>query len=239
MATTLLFATLAGLLSLLSPCVLPILPLVLAGALGESRFGPLSLAAGMALSFAVAGTVLAGAGFAAGIDPAAIRSVAAIAMIVFGVVLVVPRLQEMVSAGLGRIGEGGGSLVAGRRFAGAGGQFALGAALGLVWSPCVGPTLGAASVMASRGENLLQVVVTMVAFGVGAAAPLVALGALPRERIVALRARLGVAGRTGRQILGALMLAAGLFVATGIDKRVETLLVDAMPEWLVDLTTRY
>lgn len=239
MTATLVFAALAGLLSLLSPCVLPVVPIVLAGALGESRFGPSALAAGMAISFAIAGTVLAGAGFAAGIDPGTIRSTAAFAMIAFGAVLVVPRLQALVTEGLGRLGEGGGNLIAGRQFSGTAGQFALGVALGLVWSPCVGPTLGAASVMAARGQNLGQVAATMAAFGIGAAVPLVALGALPRERIVGLRARLGFAGRTGRQILGVLLLVSGLFVASGFDKRVETVLVDAMPDWLVDLTTRF
>ncbi len=239
MVATLAFAALAGLLSLLSPCVLPILPLVLAGALGESRYGPTALAAGLALSFALAGTLLAGAGYAAGFDADWFRTFAAAAMIPFGLVLFVPAFHEAVSAGLGRIGAAGGEAVSGRRFAGTGGQFALGALLGLVWGPCVGPTLGAVSLMAARGENLGQVAMTMTAFGIGAAAPLVALGTLPRERIVSLRARLGLAGRAGNRILGALLVLAGVFVATGLDKRVETTVLDAMPDWLVDLTTRF
>jgi cytochrome c biogenesis protein CcdA len=239
MTGTLAFAAVAGLLSLLSPCVLPILPLVVAGALGESRFGAIALAAGLAASFAVSGTLLATIGYAAGLDAEWFRTVAAAAMVPVGVVLLSSRLQDAVSVGLGRLGGGGGDLVAGRRFAGAGGQVALGLLLGLVWSPCVGPTLGAASLMAARGENMAQVAATMVAFGLGAGAPLAALGALPRERMLALRQGLGVAGSAGRRILGALLLIAGLFVVTGIDKRVETALVDAMPEWLVDLTTRY
>lgn len=239
MLTTLVFAALAGTLSILSPCTLPILPLVVAGAAGESRAGPVALAAGLALSFSATGLLFATAGFAAGIDAGPVRVFGGVLMVAFGLAMLVPRLQDALAAGLAPIGGGAARLLEGRVFAGTRGQLVLGGLLGLVWSPCVGPTLGAASLLAARGENLGQVGLTMAAFGVGAGLPLAALGALPRERVAALRARMGVAGKGGKAALGALLLAAGALVVTGLDKRVEAWFVEAMPDWLVALTTRF
>ena len=76
-----------------------------------------------------------------------------------------------------------------------GAQFLLGLLLGAVWSPCVGPTLGAASILAARGENLGEVALTMVAFGIGAAVPLIAIGLLSREALSRWRGRLMEAGK--------------------------------------------
>jgi cytochrome c biogenesis protein CcdA len=110
--------------------------------------------------------------------------------------------------------------------------------LGAVWSPCVGPTLGAASILAAKGENLAQVALTMLAFGIGAALPLMLLGLESREAIMRWRGRLMDAGRGGKVLLGGLLVVVGLF-ATGLDKRLETVLLDASPAWLTELTTRF
>ena len=119
------------------------------------------------------------------------------------------------------------------------GQFALGLLLGVVWSPCVGPTLGAASVLAAQGKDLGQVALTMIAFGIGAAAPLVVLGMFSREALMHWRERLMKAGKTGKVALGALLLLFGVLILSGLDKTLETALVDASPAWLTQLTTRF
>ena len=69
------------------------------------------------------------------------------------------------------------------RVEGLGGQLAVGLLLGLVWAPCVGPTLGAAATLASQGRDLGQVAVLMTVFGIGAGLPLVIIGTLSRRRI--------------------------------------------------------
>jgi cytochrome c biogenesis protein CcdA len=85
-------ALLAGLLTALSPCVLPLIPIVIGTALSEHRFGPVALTAGLALSFVVIGLFVATVGFAAGLDQELFRSVAAVLLIVVGGVLLLPRL---------------------------------------------------------------------------------------------------------------------------------------------------
>ena len=93
--------------------------------------------------------------------------------------------------------------------------------------------------LAAKGENLGQVAITMLAFGIGAALPLMLLGFLSREAMHALARRMMEAGRGGKTLLGVLLLAIGVLIATGLDKRLETALVDASPDWLTTLTTRF
>jgi cytochrome c-type biogenesis protein len=239
MLTTLGLAAIAGILSTLSPCVLPILPIVLGAAAGEHRLGPFALAAGLALSFVAIGMFLAMAGYSLGLNGEIFRMAAAILMVVMGLVLAVPQFSMRLAAAGGPAGNWIENRFGGFSSAGLPGQFGLGLLLGAVWSPCVGPTLGAASVLAARGENLGQVALTMLAFGIGAGLPLILLGMLSREALQRWRSRLLSAGSRGKMILGAILLTAGLLVLTGFDKRVEAMLVEASPEWLTDLTTRY
>jgi cytochrome c-type biogenesis protein len=83
------------------------------------------------------------------------------------------------------------------------------------------------------------VALTMLAFGIGASLPLMLLGLLSREAMQRWRSRLMEAGKGGKALLGALMVGIGLLMATGLDKRLEAALVDASPEWLTNLTTRF
>jgi cytochrome c-type biogenesis protein len=238
MATTAL-AFLAGVLSTLSPCVLPLLPIVLGSALTEHRTGPLALAAGLALSFVVIGLTVATIGFAVGLDADVFRNVAAVLLILLGVVLLVPRFQARFAMAAGPVSNWTEQRFGGFSTAGIGGQFAVGLLLGAVWSPCVGPTLGAASVLASQGKDLGAVALTMLAFGLGTAAPLVLLGFVSREAMLRWRAKLMAAGQSGKIAMGLLLVATGMLIITGADKAIETVLVEASPAWLNELTTRF
>lgn len=239
MLATLGLALLAGVLSTLSPCVLPLLPIVLGAAASEHRLGPAALAAGLAISFTAIGLFVATIGFAAGLDTGFFRMVAAVLLIAVGIVLLVPRLQEQFALAAAPVSNWAGGYADNFAPTSLAGQFGLGLLLGAVWSPCVGPTLGAASILAAKGEDLGQVALTMLAFGVGAALPLLVIGLLSREAMQRWRARLLETGRTGKTILGLLLVTVGLLVATNLDKRIETILVDASPAWLTELTTKF
>lgn len=239
MIATLGLAFLAGVLSVLSPCVLPLLPIVLGTAQSEHRLGPAALAAGLAVSFTLIGLFVATIGFAIGLDTDVFRAISAMLLIAVGVVLLVPRLQQQVAVAAGPIGSWADERLGGFTATSLWGQFGLGALLGAVWVPCVGPTLGAATILAAKGEDLGQVALTMLAFGVGAAVPLMVLGFVSREAMMRWRGKLMEAGKGGKMLLGALLLAVGLLVATGADKKLEVFLLDVSPQWLTDLTTRY
>jgi cytochrome c biogenesis protein CcdA len=232
-------AFLAGVLTVLSPCVLPLLPIVLGAAASQHRLGPLALAVGLALSFTAIGLFVATIGFAAGLDTGFFRTVSAVLLIGVGLVLLVPRLQEQFALAAAPVSNWAGGYADNFTPGDLAGQFGLGLLLGAVWSPCVGPTLGAASVLAAKGENLPQVALTMLAFGIGAALPLLLLGTLSREALMRWRSRLMEGGTAGKTALGLILVAVGLLVATGLDKRLEAILVEASPDWLTQLTTRF
>jgi cytochrome c biogenesis protein CcdA len=232
-------AFLAGLLSILSPCVLPLLPIVLGAAASEGRHGPFALAAGVAISFVTVGLFVALFGWGIGLDAGFFRVLAAVLLIVVGVTLVVPLLQTRLAVAAGPmsgwIDAQFGESVRGGHW----GQFGMGVLLGAVWSPCVGPTLGAASLLAARGENVGQVALTMIAFGFGAALPLGLLGLLSREMLSRWRSRMLTAGSSIKTGLGIVLIAAGLLIVAGQDKRLEAYLVERSPAWLTELTTRF
>ena len=232
-------ALLAGLLSTLSPCVLPLVPIVIATALGEHRFGPIALAAGLALSFVAIGLLVATVGFAVGLDEQVFRAIGAVLLILLGAVLLVPRLQLELATAAGPIGNWAQAQAGGFSTRGLSGQFAVGVLLGAVWSPCVGPTLGTASVLAARAENLVTVALTMLAFGIGAALPLLAIGMVSREALARWRSRLLTAGSGGRVLLGVVLVGIGALILSGLDKRIETILVEASPAWLTELASRF
>lgn len=232
-------AFLAGVLSILSPCVLPILPIVLGAATTEHRWGPVALAIGLAVSFVLVGLFVATIGYSIGLNADAFRGAAAALMIAIGMVLLVPRIQERLAlAGAPLANWSDRHFGAGRR-GGVAGQVSVGLLLGAVWSPCVGPTLGAASILAAQGRDLGDVAATMLAFGIGAALPLAGLGLLSREALLRWRARLIAGGARAKSAFAIVLILIGVLVLTGLDKRVETFAVDQSPQWLVDLTTRF
>lgn len=237
--TALALAFVAGLLSILSPCVLPLVPIVLGAAVTAHRFGAAALAAGLAVSFTGLGLLLALVGFGLGIDAGMFRFAAAIIMIALGVILLVPSWQARLAAAGSPISSWADRRFGGAATSGLAGQFAIGLLLGAVWSPCVGPTLGAASLLASQGHDLPQVALTMAAFGIGAALPLILLGLLSRATLMGVRSRLMSAGKFGKALLGAAFILIGVAIVSGADKRIEATLVDASPQWLTELTTSF
>lgn len=232
-------AMLAGVLSTLSPCVLPLLPILLGSAVSAHRLGPLALGAGLSLSFTLVGILIAALGASLGLDQALLRNLAALLLIVFGLILLSAGLQArfaQASAGLSGVGQ---NLLARVTLDGLSGQFVLGLLLGLVWSPCVGPTLGAAITLASQGHNLAQLSLVMALFGLGAGLPLVLLGLLSRQAVQRIRGRLLSAGQLGKQILGGLMLLLGILILSQLDKTFEAWALQALPDWLTQLSVRY
>jgi len=232
-----LLALLAGILSILSPCVLPLVPVVLTGAVAQHRLAPLALATGVALSFTAIGLFVATIGFSIGLDMTVFRTGAAVLLVVVGAVLVVPRLQVGFATAAGPVSNWTQNRFGGLSTSGISGQFGVGLLLGAVWTPCVGPTLGAASIMAARGENLGMVALTMLAFGIGTALPLLVLSALSREALLRWRGRMMSTASGLKMALGALLILAGAMTLTGFDRTVQTVLLDALPDWMLSLTT--
>lgn len=230
---------LAGALTTLSPCVLPVLPIVLVGAMNEHRFGPVAFAAGVATTFAALGIALTGAGWSVDVDGGDIKKGAAILIALFAVVLMSPALQQRLAAAGAPLTERLNGTLAGFNAAGLTGQFGLGALMGAVWTPCSGPTLGAAATLAASGESVLKAGIIMLFFAVGACTPLMAIAYGSRRTLGARRDAMRRFAGIAKPALGAILLLVAFALLTGLDRSVEAAAVDSMPEWLVRLTTRF
>jgi len=237
--TTYGLGLLAGALSTLSPCVLPLVPVVLAAAVTAHRWGALALGAGLAMSFTLVGIFLATLGASLGLDPDTFRTIGAAILATFGLILLVPKLQDLFARMTSVLSNSGNQLLSRMTIGGFAGQLIVGALLGVVWSPCVGPTLGAATTLASQGKDLAQIAFLMLIFGVGAATPLVLLGCLSHASVMRIRGRLLSAGKYGKQLFGFALLVLGTLIATGADKSLEAWILNQTPEWLTAITTKY
>jgi cytochrome c-type biogenesis protein len=226
----------AGVLAALSPCVLPLLPLVVGSAARGHRAGPLALAAGLVAAFAAMGLLLAWAGAWLPIDEGMIRYAAAALLALSGMLMLSGSLQYRVSGAFTPIASAAARLSA-RAGDGLGGQFIVGALLGGVWSPCVGPTLGAALGFAGQSHSAGRAIVMLVAFGLGSATPLAATAYASRAMIMK-RATLMRAGRRGQMVLGGVLLLTAVLVWSGFDKAIEASLVERLPAWWVDILAR-
>ena len=226
----------AGSLTTLSPCVFPLLPLVLGSALQGSRLAPAAMGVGMAVSFAGIGMVLGAVGPALGVDADSVRAAGAAMLIAFALVMLVPALGERFTRWMLPIAStanaasaklDGGSLF---------GALALGSVLGLVWSPCSGPLLGSAMTLVASEGGVARGGIVLGIFGVGAAIPLVAAAYASRSGFS--RVRDWVLSRIERVRRGfALLLGAmGVAILTGGDKWLEARVLQWLPDGWVNLT---
>ncbi len=231
--TAIPLAWFAGLVGILSPCVWPLVPVVMASSANKGRFGPLFLALGLSLAFAIAGALLTFVLLNAGLSPDALRPVAAVLLVLVGLTLVSKTLGDWLSLRL--------SMLSSRLNIGnpdsssAAGQFGVGMLLGLVWLPCVGPTLGAAIALASTGQDMAMAFVIMLSFGIGTASALIAAALLSQAALTRLRPGILNNASRAKQVLGVLLLALGLLVLTGLDKVLETYALQVVPDWALSL----
>jgi cytochrome c-type biogenesis protein len=229
----------AGSLTTLSPCVFPLLPLVLGGAVQSNPLAPLAMGAGMTASFAGIGLLLGALGPVLGVDADSVRTLGAAMLIAFGIVMLVPVLNERFTQAVMPIASSAQAASSRLNAGSLLGALALGGLLGLVWSPCSGPLLASAMTLvaseggAGRGAFILGL------FGLGAAVPLMVAAYASRSGFVRARGWVLTHAETLKKVFGGLIVAAGLAILTGADKWLEAQVLDVLPESWVRLTTLF
>ena len=232
-----LLAFAAGALTILSPCVLPLVPVVFASAGQRHRLGPFALAGGLIASFTIVGFFLAAFGTRLGVDADQLRTSGAVILGVAGLFLLLAKLQDLVANAAAPLIAWAGERQQAFDNGGLFGQAAIGVLLGLVWSPCVGPTLGAAIALAAQGQALSRVAITMAAFASGIAAVLLVIALLGRSLFTRLRPGLAGNAKIAKIVLGSILLLVSVLILSGLDRIIEGAFVQSAPDWLVQLTT--
>lgn len=230
---------LAGSLSTLNPCVFPLLPLVVGGALQNNRLAPVAMGVGMASSFALLGLFLGILGEQLGLDIDTFRTIGGTLLLVLAGVMLVPSFNERFTLLMTPLSSGAQSVSSRLSGSTLGSAFLLGGVLGLVWSPCSGPMLiSALTLVASEGGGVRGGMI-LGAFGLGAAIPLVGVAYASRAAFV--KARDWVLARIGAIKMGfaALLAVMGLGILTGYDKVVEAAVLNMLPDWWLKLTTKF
>ena len=236
---SLLFSLIAGALSTLSPCVLPIVPIIMASAMQTNRHGPLALLVGVTLSYTLIGTLLTLFGSSLGISSHQVRYASAALMLIFGATFLIPALNQLFIKLITPLTQGTTNRVANFQGDSILGQGMLGLMLGVVWSPCVGPTLGSAITWARHTQTAWWALIVMFSFGLGASLPMGVLAYSSRASMGAKRNTMLQVGRWGKLMMGWGLVLVGVMVLSGADHAIETVLTQNMPSWLIDLTTRY
>jgi cytochrome c biogenesis protein CcdA/thiol-disulfide isomerase/thioredoxin len=233
----LVLAYLGGVLTIVSPCILPVLPFVFARTGQPFMKSGLPLLAGMALTFALVATLAAvGGGWVVQVNQYG-RWLALLFVALFGLTLLLPQLAErltrpLVAAG-SRLSEAAG--VDARPRPGA--SFLIGVATGLLWAPCAGPILGLLLTGAALQGASIETTLLLLAYAAGAATSLAVALLLGGKVFAAMKRSIG-AGEWVRRGLGAAMLAGVAAIALGLDTgilaRVSTASTGGIEQALVD-----
>ena len=226
----------AGSLTTLSPCVFPILPLVLGGALQGNRFAPVAMGAGMIASFAAIGMALGALGPALGIDADSVRTAGAVMLIAFALVMLVPALGARFTQWMLPIASSANAASARLDSGSLFGALLLGGVLGLVWSPCSGPLLGSALTLVASEGGVARGGLVLGIFGLGAAIPLVAVAYASRRGFVHVRDWVLARIERVRHAFALLLGAMGVAILTGGDKWIEAQVLQWLPDAWVNLT---
>jgi cytochrome c-type biogenesis protein len=229
----------AGSLTTLSPCVFPILPLVIGGAVQANRLAPIAMGVGMASSFALIGVFLGLLGPALGIDGDSVRIAGAVLLIAFGIVMLVPALNERFTNFVTPLASSANNATSKLNTNSLWGALLLGALLGLVWSPCSGPLLASAIALVASEGGAASGGLILGLFGVGAAIPLVAVAYASRSGFNSVRGWVMNHMERVKKGFGILLLLVGIAILSGGDKWLEAKVVNILPDWWVNLTVKY
>ena len=229
----------AGILTALSPCVLPLLPMVVGGAMQRHRAAPLLMGVGMTTAFAVAGWILGALGPAMELDVEWIHQAAAISLIVFGLALWVDPLANLVSRVVQPLALSADRLAGTVGHESPAAALFFGGLLGLAWSPCAGPMLVSSLALVATGRDAGLGALLLGLFGLGAATPLVLAAYASRAGFARLKGwALGHSAGL-RHGFGLLAMTSGIFIATGLDKLIATQALAVLPDAWLELITRY
>jgi cytochrome c biogenesis protein CcdA/thiol-disulfide isomerase/thioredoxin len=232
MLLLMLFALVAGAGTAITPCVLPVVPALLSASALGGRRRPVGIVLGLALTFTIAIVALAQLVKGVGLAGGAVRSLAVVVLLAFGVVLLVPGLAERVQAPLSRLGRFGPRTRGSGFWSGVG----VGGALGFVCAPCAGPILAAVTSVSASGGASVRVIAVALAYAVGLSAVMLLYGL--GGRAVLDRVRRRARGHTVERALGVVLLATGVVMATNLDVRFEEALAKdtSLPAIFVDPT---
>jgi cytochrome c biogenesis protein CcdA/thiol-disulfide isomerase/thioredoxin len=225
MALLILFAFLAGIATIFAPCILPVLPVVLSAGISGGKQRPLGIVAGLVVSFTFFTLSLSWLTRHLGISPDALRLFAIVVILIFGVMLLIPKLlanfEVLVSRAMPRVKTDsprsdflGGILI--------------GISLGLVWTPCVGPIVASVISLAASSTVTFTSVLITAAYALGTSVPLLVLIYGGQGMLSRLRSANKAIPKV-QMVFGAIMVLTAVAMLFGLDRTLQTTLLAKLP----------
>lgn len=237
MALLTLFAFLAGIITILSPCILPILPIVLSGSVTGGKKRPLGIIAGFILSFTFFTLALSGIVKATGVSPDALRFASVVVVFTFGLSMLFDTMQVFIDKLFSKLS----SLTAPNTLkhnttspdfiAG----FLIGISLGLVWTPCVGPILASVISLALSGSVSGSAVLITLSYSLGTAIPLLAITYGGRQLLQKIPWLVTHTTQI-RKLFGVLMIVTAFAIQFNLDRKFQTYILTKFPNYGLGLT---
>lgn len=223
------FAFLAGLITVASPCIIPILPIVLGSALKRNRLYPLFMVLGLAFTFSLLGVVFGSLGSFIGIGKRTLETVAIVLLFVMGLVIVIKPLNAIFSQWTGKL------LAVGVPASGSSESplqaFAVGSTLGIVWVPCTGPILASILALAAASKSVTTSFFFLLTYAVGAGVPMLLI-AYGGQRVLTGRHFIQQHSETIKLAFGWILILTAILLYFGIFKRFEAFLVPYLPSYI-------
>ncbi|MEI6649654.1 MAG: cytochrome c biogenesis protein DipZ [Actinomycetes bacterium] len=228
-------AFISGLLTILAPCIWPLLPIVLSDVtLSQSKRRPLGITAGVALSFTFFTLTISVLESSLGLNANVLRLFAVVVLVGLGISMIIPKFSQLLESRISRLSGRFGHLGKNTKSDFRGG-FITGLALGVVWAPCSGPILASIATLAATNKVSLQVVFVTLFYVAGVSIPLFGFAVGGQKLLVKSRT---LSRHTGKiQIVaGALLLVTAVAIYTNYDKTLEAKLLNAFPSYSNALT---
>lgn len=229
------FAFLAGIITVLSPCILPILPIILTSSIGGVNTGksrPIGVVTGFILSFTFFTLFLSTIVRLSGIPAETLRIVSVIVIAGFGVSLLVPQFQIIVEKLFSKLA---GFMPSNQGRRGFGGGLLIGFSVGLLWTPCVGPILASVISLAITGTVTFDAFLITLAYSIGTAIPMFLImlgGQNALRRVPWLLSNLG----NIQKIFGILMILTAIGIFFNVDRKFQTYILTTFPQYGTGLT---
>jgi cytochrome c biogenesis protein CcdA len=229
MAYIVLAAFVAGVISVLTPCVLPLIPVVMAGSVGH-KLRPLAIVIGMAMTFSLMGVVTSVVGGAVATYTSLLRTFATFVIIFLGMLLASKRLNEKFILVASQIVERLGPVkLQSEVGTGVFGGFILGLSLGLVWIPCVGPILGSVLAMVALQGDVFIGGLSLFFYSVGIGIPMLIVAYTGKFTSTRMK-KVAKYSDTIKTIAGIILILVGISILLGWDKKIQVLLLPYFPE---------